>query len=65
MFEEVKSRIDEEVSRRMAEPDAGDAGPSQRGATWTYLTTDQPFGSGTERVFRGLLRKLEKRSVWG
>ena len=64
MFEEVKTRIDEEVSHRMAQPDAGGAGPSQRGATWTYLTTDQPFGSGTERVFRGLLRKLEKRSVW-
>jgi preprotein translocase subunit SecA len=64
MFEELQPRIDEEVVKRVAQPDAGGADPSQRGATWTYLTTDQPFGSGTERVFRGLLRKLEKRSAW-
>ena len=29
-----------------------------RGAVWTYLTTDQPFGAWTERALKGLLRKL-------
>ena len=30
----------------------------ERGATWTYLTTDQPFGTLGERFFKGLRRKL-------
>jgi preprotein translocase subunit SecA len=65
MFEELPARIESEVAKRMAEADASGLEPAQRGATWTYLTTDQPFGSGTERMFRGLLRKLQKRRVWG
>jgi preprotein translocase subunit SecA len=65
MFEELRDRIEDEVRRRLAEGDASAAIPAQRGATWTYLTTDQPFGSATERVIRGLLRKLEKRRMWG
>jgi preprotein translocase subunit SecA len=65
MFEELQAKIEGEVARRMAEAETRGIEPAQRGATWTYLTTDQPFGSGTQRVFRGLLRKLEKRRVWG
>ncbi len=33
----------------------------ERGATWTYLTTDQPFGTLGERIMKGLLRKFSKR----
>ena len=33
----------------------------ERGATWTYLTTDQPFGTFSERVISGLRRKLLRR----
>ncbi len=33
-------------------------GRFERGATWTYLTTDQPFGTFTERMMQGLRRKL-------
>ncbi|MBV9266783.1 MAG: hypothetical protein JO061_11500, partial [Acidobacteriaceae bacterium] len=29
----------------------------ERGATWTYITTDQPFGTLTERIMKGLLRR--------
>lgn len=29
----------------------------EKGATWTYLTTDQPFGTLGERIMRGLLGK--------
>jgi preprotein translocase subunit SecA len=35
-----------------------------RGATWTYITTDQPFGTGTERFFAGLRRKFPAISGW-
>ncbi|HEX4164743.1 MAG TPA: hypothetical protein VHZ55_04655 [Bryobacteraceae bacterium] len=33
----------------------------ERGATWTYLTTDQPFGTLGERAMRGLRRKFLRR----
>jgi preprotein translocase subunit SecA len=32
-----------------------------RGATWTYLTTDEPFGTMSERVAKGLRRRFSKR----
>lgn len=37
-----------------------DDGCLDRGATWTYVTTDQPFGTFTERILRGLLKKLKQ-----
>ncbi len=33
----------------------------ERGATWTYLTTDQPFGLLGERIMKGIRRKFLKR----
>ena len=39
--------------------------PVRRGATWTYLTTDQPFGTGMERIMKGLARKAKSRQLWG
>ena len=33
----------------------------ERGATWTYVTTDQPFGTFTERVVAGLRAKFSKK----
>jgi preprotein translocase subunit SecA len=33
----------------------------ERGATWTYLTTDQPFGTLGERIVKGLKRKFSGR----
>ncbi len=39
--------------------------PVRRGATWTYLTTDQPFGTGLERIMKGLARKAKSRQLWG
>ncbi len=32
----------------------------ERGATWTYLTTDEPFGTMSERVGKGLRRRFTK-----
>jgi preprotein translocase subunit SecA len=32
----------------------------ERGATWTYLTTDQPFGTLGERIVKGIRRKFQK-----
>ncbi len=58
LFEELQGRIDEEIHARLEKAETSRLDPSQRGATWTYLTTDQPFGSWSERIMRGVLRKL-------
>ena len=58
-FPELEAAIPEELARRLAKAEA-DVGVSfaDRGAVWTYLTTDQPFGVWTERVLKGVLKKL-------
>ncbi len=38
-----------------------DSGRFERGATWTYITTDQPFGTLGERVMKGIRRRLQRR----
>ena len=32
----------------------------ERGATWTYVSTDQPFGTLAERIKKGIQRRLSK-----
>ena len=56
---------DEEVATRLEEAQAKGLDPTERGATWTYLTTDQPFGDWSQRILRGLLRKVQTKSLWG
>jgi len=54
-FPELEAALPGEIARRVTDPQAGDGfNPRERGAVWTYLTTDQPFGTWTERVLRGL-----------
>ena len=65
MFHELENRIDEEIQTRLAEAEAAGPAPTDRGATWTYLTTDQPFGTATERIMRGIMRKVRSGRVWG
>jgi len=58
-FSELEAELPVETARRVVEAEAGGGpDPNERGAVWTYLTTDQPFGSWTERVLRGLRRKF-------
>lgn len=56
LFNELTSSIPHQVEARLAASDPADDGPRQRGATWTYLTTDEPFGTMTERILRNLVR---------
>lgn len=58
MFVRLEHQIAEESAKRLAEAHAGGFDLTQRGATWTYLTTDRPFGSLSERIIRGLLHKM-------
>src|SRR5215471_8884670 len=57
-FTRLRRNIEKESQRRLAEAEVTGVIPRQRGATWTYLTSDQPFGSATERLLRGLLRMV-------
>jgi preprotein translocase subunit SecA len=62
LFTQLDEQMDGEIGRRLGEAEAGGLDPSERGATWTYLTTDQPFGTATERIMRGLVRKYRNKS---
>lgn len=64
-FDDLRDSFEEEVSKRMADVKDGRRDLRQRGATWTYLTTDRPFGSGEQRIFAGLRRKYKARKFWG
>jgi preprotein translocase subunit SecA len=62
MFEESEQTIDEEIVKRVAETRESGLSPvMERGATWTYLTTDQPFGSMQERFIRGMIAKIKEQ----
>ena len=60
MFQEFQRTIEAEYRERLAQAAVSGAGPRQRGATWTYLTTDEPFGHLTERIMRGLKRMIKE-----
>jgi preprotein translocase subunit SecA len=58
-FPQLEAAVPEEVARRLADVEAsGIVEMRDRGAVWTYLTTDQPFGSWTERLLKGIRKRL-------
>lgn len=60
LYREMEGGLVSEIAVRYERAQATGADPSQRGATWTYLTTDRPFGEYTERVIRGAIRKWQE-----
>src|SRR6266851_2923873 len=52
LFERLQEEITEEIPKRLAQARASGIDPCQRGATWTYLTTDQLFDSPHARFCR-------------
>ena len=60
MFQEFEAALDAEVAIRITQAETRAGDPRRRGATWTYLTTDEPFGTMTERALRGLARRLAR-----
>lgn len=65
-FPDLEAALPEEVERRLADAEAGGAQDlTERGAVWTYLTTDQPFGVWTERILHGFHRKFKNKDFWG
>ena len=65
MYRELEAVLDDEIARRLEEARTKGTNPSERGATWTYLTTDRPFGEWSERILKGIVRKIATKSLWG
>jgi preprotein translocase subunit SecA len=56
-FQEMMASVDDEITAEIEAAKESGTDPTQRGATWTYLTTDNPFGTLGERILKGLVRK--------
>jgi preprotein translocase subunit SecA len=63
MFRAMQAAVEEEIPKRLIQAQETGIDPAERGATWTYLTTDMPFGSIQERITAGLRSKLGMRKV--
>ncbi|MGH9630890.1 MAG: preprotein translocase subunit SecA [Bryobacteraceae bacterium] len=68
LFDKLQEQIVQDVVNffEKAEPEDGrlifdEKQLFDRGATWTYLVNDQPFGSWGERLTQGLKRKIRER----
>ena len=61
MFKELEQTIEAEWPVRLEAARIGGDAARQRGATWTYLTTDEPFGHLTERIMRGLKQMMKRQ----
>jgi preprotein translocase subunit SecA len=55
-FRALQAGLPAQIALGLAEALAKGVDPGNRGAVWTYLTTDQPFGSWTTRFASGLRR---------
>jgi preprotein translocase subunit SecA len=68
IYADFQARLDEEVAEAFAGAELKDGAicfPDQdrfeRGATWTYLTNDQPFGTLGERIAKSVRQKFLRR----
>jgi preprotein translocase subunit SecA len=65
-FRELEAAIPREIKERLAEAESGgEQDYMERGAVWTYVTTDQPFGTWTQRTLHGFHRKFKNKDLWG
>jgi len=68
IYEDFHRRLNDEVAEALRTAEIRDGqlrfpneDKLERGATWTYLTTDQPFGTYSERIAKGLRRKFSRK----
>lgn len=57
LFEELLAAIETETAERLEHAEVVPLEPSRRGTTWTYITTDHPFGSWMQSALREYLRR--------
>ncbi len=61
MFGQMEASIEDEVAVRLAAAEADGIDVRQRGATWTYLSTDEPFGQVTARILQHIAAFLRDK----
>ena len=65
-FEGLQNRIEEQVVAAFVnlQPNVDGEWPElphvDRGATWTYVINDQPFGNMSERFLKGLIQRIRQ-----
>ena len=57
LFEELQVKVEAEIPKRLSGIEASEIDPTQRGSTWTYMTTDQPYDNWMSRALRDFFRK--------
>src|SRR5262249_49950962 len=58
LFEELLAAIDTEIPKRLQEAGTTTAAQrARRGTTWTYVTTDQPFGLAMQQALRDFVKR--------
>ena len=65
LFEELQAAIYSEIPRRLQDATPADLKASRRGTTWTYITTDQPFGIAMQHALREFMKRHKGRSTKG
>jgi preprotein translocase subunit SecA len=60
MFGQLEASIEDEVAARLERVEAEGLDVRQRGATWTYLSTDEPFGQATARIIQHIAAFLRQ-----
>jgi preprotein translocase subunit SecA len=67
IYEDFRAFLKEEIGAALATAEIRngaihfqDGERLERGATWTYVATDQPFGTLAERIKKGIQRRLSK-----
>jgi preprotein translocase subunit SecA len=68
IFADLHVRLNQEIAEAFASAEIRDGeirfpneDQFERGATWTYLTTDQPFGTLGERIAKAVRQRVMKR----
>ena len=59
MFRDMVAGLPAAIEQRIEEARSSGLDPRERGATWTYLTTDNPFGKLSDRIRKGIVRKVQ------
>jgi len=58
-FTEMETALPGQIAARVADAQAGiGPDPNERGTVWTYVTTDMPFGTMSERIIKGFARRV-------
>jgi preprotein translocase subunit SecA len=57
LFEELQAAIESEIPKRLQAVTTTTAGAARRGTTWTYVTTDQPFGIAMQHALREFVKR--------